>query len=102
VGLYENIRPRTGTSVIIETRDGIQIDTERDLTAPERHLLQKLLLWRSMAQSLDQFREKKERALLKGWNGSGPVPESPNLMKILSKLEEEVIVRLSGGNGVDP
>ena len=83
--------------MIIDTKDGGRIDTETDLTAPERHILQKLFLWKSMAESLEQFREKKDRALLKGWNASGPVYESPNLRKIISKLEDEVIVRLRGG-----
>lgn len=86
-----------GITVIIETKDGSQIDAEKDLTAPERHVLQKLFLWKSMAESLEQFREKKARALLKGWNGSGPVDESLNLKKIISKLEEDVLLRLSGG-----
>jgi hypothetical protein len=83
--------------VIIETKDGSRIDTDTDLTAPERHILQKLLLWRSMAESLEQFREKRDRALLKGWNESGPVCESSNLRRIISRLEDEVIIRLSSG-----
>jgi hypothetical protein len=87
--------------VIIETKDGSRIDTETDLTAPERHILQKLFLWRSLAESLEQFREKKDRALLKGWDGSGPVCESSNLRRIISKLEDEVIIRLSGGQTPD-
>ncbi len=89
--------PTDWTPVIIETKDGSRIDTERDLTAPERHILQKLLLWRSMAVSIEQFREKKDRALLKGWNESGPVHESLNLRKVISKLEDEVVTRLRGG-----
>jgi len=80
--------------VIITTRDGKTIDTESDLTAVERHILQKLFLWKSMADSLDQFREKKAQALLKGWNNSGPVSESRNLRTIIMDLEESVVARL--------
>lgn len=80
--------------MIITTRDGKTIDTEKDLTAVERHILQKLFLWKSMADSLDQFREKKAQALLKGWNNSGPISESQNLRTIILDLEESVVARL--------
>jgi hypothetical protein len=80
--------------VIINTRDGKSLDTEKDLSAPERHVLQKLFLWKSMATSLEQFREKKEVALLRGWNHSGPICESQNLNSIIMDLEEKVLVRL--------
>jgi hypothetical protein len=81
-------------TVILTTHYGTSIDTERDLTAPERHVLQKLFLWKSMAESLDQFRLKKEQALLKGWNNSGPIAESPNLRIIIQDLEGQVAKRL--------
>lgn len=80
--------------MIITTEEGKSFDTETDLTAPERHILQKLFLWESMASTLDQFREKKDQALFKGWNNSGPIQESPALMSIIRDLEGKVIVRL--------
>lgn len=70
------------------------MDTETDLTAPERHILQKLFLWESMASSLEQFKEKKELALNAGWNNSGPVSESTNLKLIIRYLEKKVKDRL--------
>jgi hypothetical protein len=82
--------------VIITTEDGKSFDTETDLTAPERHILQKLFLWESMASTLDQFREKKDLALFKGWNNSGPIQESPALKRIIKDLERKVSVRLKG------
>ncbi|MFH1479855.1 MAG: hypothetical protein ABIG67_01175 [Pseudomonadota bacterium] len=88
--------------MIINTIDGKSFDTERDLTAPERHILQKLFLWKSMASSLIQFREKKEEALLKGWNNSGPVHESPVLKSIVLDLEEKVHSRLKDSQGKGP
>jgi len=80
--------------MIFETRDGKSIDTEIDLTAPERHILQKLFLWKSMSTSLQEFRQKKEEALQKGWNNSGPVGESPALKSIITDLEDQVSLRL--------
>jgi hypothetical protein len=82
--------------MIIATEDGRSFDTETDLTAPERHILQKLFLWGSMASSLQQFREKKEEALRRGWNNSGPIQESMTLKVIIRDLENKVSRRLSG------
>ena len=81
--------------MIISTSDGQSFDTDRDLTAPERHILQKLFLWETMASSLQEFRVKKEEALLKGWNNSGPVPESNALKSIVRNLEDNVLTRLN-------
>ncbi len=64
------------------------------MTAPERHVLQKLFLWKSMASSIEVFREKKEQALVKGWNNSGPIRESPRLKEIIRDLEQKLIFRL--------
>lgn len=81
--------------MIITTKDGKSFDPQIDLTAPERHILQKLFLWKSMAVSLEQFREKKDEALYKGWNNSGPIHESLALKSIIQDLEEKVVDRLS-------
>ena len=81
--------------MIINTRDGQSFETNRDLTAPERHILQKLFAWESMATSLEQFREKKKEALYKGWNNSGPVIESIALKAIIRELERKVSIRIS-------
>lgn len=83
--------------MIISTKDGKSFDTESDLTAPERHILQKLFLWESMASSLQEFKEKKEKAILKGWNNSGPIAESTALKSIVKELEQKVVLRLSKG-----
>jgi hypothetical protein len=81
--------------VIITTEDGKTFDTETDLTAQERHILQKLFLWKTMASSLEVFRGKKEEALFKGWNNSGPIRETPALKDIINDLEQKVIARLN-------
>jgi hypothetical protein len=41
-----------------------------------------------------QFREKKEKALNDGWNGSGPVTASPALKTICKDMEKKVAARL--------
>jgi hypothetical protein len=84
--------------MIITTRNGKSFDTEKDLSAPERHILQKLFAWESMVISLEQFRDKKETALLKGWNNSGPIDESLALNTIINDLEKKVDARLSKKN----
>ena len=80
--------------MVITTRNGETIDTERDLTAPERHILQKLFLWESLASSLHEFRAKKEEALRKGWNQSGPVHESRFLSLVIEDIEKKITFRL--------
>ena len=82
--------------MIIQTKDGKTFDTETDLTSPERHVLQKLFLWEPMASSLQEFRGKKETALIKGWNNSGSISESIALKGIVSYLEEKIRTRLKG------
>jgi len=81
--------------MIINTADGKTIDTEADLTPEERHVLQKLFLWESLAESIEQFREEMKKALLKGWNCSGEISESPALKSIINHLEKKLISRLS-------
>ncbi len=81
--------------MIIETSNGTSYDTTRDLRPAERHVLQKLFLWESIAKNLQEFKQKKKEALLKGWNNSGPIEESPALRAIIRDLEKKVLHRLS-------
>jgi hypothetical protein len=80
--------------MIITTTGGRSFDTQKDLTASERHILQKLFAWKDMSISLEQFKEKKEEALQKGWNNSGPITESIALKLIVNDMEVKVIERL--------
>jgi hypothetical protein len=80
--------------MITTTKSGVAIDTAQDLSPPERHILQKLLLWKDLAASVEEFRGKKEQALLDGWNNSGPIQESRILSSIVRDLEEKVAQRL--------
>lgn len=80
--------------MIIEIDGDITIDTDIDLTAAERHIVQKLFGWKSMVTSVVQFQEKKESALRVGWNNSGPVRESQALALIAQQLEKELRHRL--------
>ncbi len=80
--------------MIYTTKQGQTFDLEKDFSSAERHVLQKLLLWRDLAASVEQFRSKKQEALQKGWGDSGPVPESGNLKSLTRDLEEQVALRL--------
>ena len=80
--------------MITTTKSGVAIDTAKDLSAPERHILQKLLLWKDLAVSVEEFRGKKEQALQDGWNNSGPIREGRALSIIVRDLEENVAQRL--------
>ncbi len=80
--------------MIVLTQNGSSYDTEKDLTAPERHILQKLLFWKDLATGLDQFRQKTREAFLKGWNDSGPITAGTALTSIISDLEEKIRIRL--------
>ena len=80
--------------MIIATENGKSFDTDKDLSAVERHILQKLFAWGSMSTSLAQFRGKKREALLKGWNNSGPIEESTALKIITRDIEKKVAHRL--------
>jgi hypothetical protein len=80
--------------MIITIDNNTEIDTEVDLAPAERHVLQKLFGWKSMVDSITGFQDKTAMALRDGWNNSGPVPPSPKLDLVISKLEEEVRNRL--------
>jgi hypothetical protein len=81
--------------MIIKINSGKTFDTDKDLTAPERHILQKLFAWEAMAGTLDQFKEKKIQAYTRGWNNSGPVKPGKALSAIVSDMEQKVRKRLS-------
>lgn len=83
--------------MIIETRNGRSVDTATDMTPEERHILQKLMAWVSMVESLNQFREIKKKALADGWNNSGPVYESRMLSLVIRDLELKIVQRLKQG-----
>lgn len=83
----------------ITTRDGREYDTDRDLSAEERHILQKLMNWRDLATSLEQYAAKREQALAAGWNGSGPVTPGPALAALLGLLEAQLRERLRAEGG---
>jgi hypothetical protein len=71
-------------------------DLVKDFSSPERHILQKLLLWQEMAASVEDFRRKKAEALKAGWNNSGPITEGRALKSVTQDLEKRVARRLRG------
>ncbi|MCF8091449.1 MAG: hypothetical protein K9K40_03190 [Desulfotignum sp.] len=79
--------------MIITTENGKTIDTA-DLGPEERHVLQKLFAWKTLVESLEQFRDKKKQALAAGWNNSGPIRETRALSQVIQHLENQVRNRL--------
>ena len=80
--------------MIYTTQKGEAFDLEKDFSSPERHILQKLLLWKDMVASVEEFLHKKQEALRKGWGDSGPVPESRKLQSLTRDLAEQVALRM--------
>jgi hypothetical protein len=80
--------------MIIHIDGNRSIDTDRDLSAAERHVLQKLFGWKTMVESVDQFRRKTEESLRAGWNNSGPIDASAALALVIQQLEKELELRL--------
>jgi hypothetical protein len=48
---------------------------------------------------VEEFRRKKEEAMQKGWNRSGPIRESDAMRVITGDLEEKVALRLHEEKG---
>jgi len=96
----EKIAPgwRTDNNMIIKIDNSPDIDTDRDCNSEERHILQKLVGWKTMVDSVAQFRQKKESALSVGWNNSGPVRETPTLKLVTKQMEKEILLRLRNAN----
>ncbi len=88
--------------MIIKLENSSDIDTDRDLSAEERHILQKLFGWKSLVDSVKQFREKKELAFRTGWNGSGPIRETKAMSLVVQQLEKELRLRLKAVQGKNP
>jgi hypothetical protein len=84
--------------MIYTTQRGESFDTDKDFSAAERHILQKLLLWKDLAASVEEFRSKKQEALRKGWGDSGPIQESRNMQSLTRDLEAQVARRLLAAN----
>lgn len=83
--------------MIITVDNGTTFDTDKDFTAEERHILQKLILWKTIVNTMEEFREKKKQALEAGWNNSGPVKESRNLAMVIRNFEKQLQHRLDAG-----
>ena len=80
--------------MIYTTQRGETFDLEKDFSSQERHVLQKLLIWKDMAASVDEFRLKQQEALRQGWGDSGPIQASRNLQSITRDFEAQVALRI--------
>jgi hypothetical protein len=86
--------------MIYTTQRGESFDLEKDFSSPERHVLQKLIIWKDMTASVDEFRLKKQAALRQGWGDSGPIQASRNLESITRDFEEQVALRIRAAKTV--
>lgn len=77
---------------------GETVDTV-SLSPEEKHIIQKLLAWHSLVDSMAHFRSKKDDALKVGWNNSGPIHESRALSLVIRHLEKKVRNRLKESTG---
>lgn len=84
--------------MLIHLDNNTTIDTDRDLSSEERHVLQKLLCYKAFVDSVDEFHQKKNKAYSVGWNNSGPIRESQALRKIVQQMEKELDSRIKNGN----
>ena len=91
VNRVKTIRKRK--QMIIRTDTGQPIDTA-NLSPEERHVIQKLLAWMTLVDSVDQFRQKTLQALETGWNNSGSIRETRALTRVIQHLENNVRKRL--------
>jgi len=80
--------------MIIQIDNDTVIDTDNDFSSGERHVLQKLLGWKTMVKSIAEFQQKKESALAVGWNNSGPIRESRAFTLAVQQLEKELRLQL--------
>ncbi len=86
--------------MIITCENNQEVDTAR-LSPEERHIIQKLLAWESLAPTMEMFREKISASLEAGWNDSGPVSKTRSLALVISHLEKKVRNRLrTAGSGL--
>jgi hypothetical protein len=88
--------------MLIHLDNNTAIDTDRDLSPEERHVLQKLLCYKTFVDSLTEFREKKEQAYSVGWNNSGPIRESQALRHVVHQMEKELDLRLKNDTAQKP
>jgi hypothetical protein len=82
--------------MIYTTQSGESFDLEKDFSSPERHILQKLFIWKDMAVSVEEFRLKKQEALQKGWGDSGPIQANRNLESLIRDFEAQIGLRVRG------
>lgn len=81
------------TQVIYLTLQGRAVDTDMELTSPQRHVLQKLLTWEHLGLEPQDFAARQAKALQQGWGSLGPVEESPALKTVAGDLAARLAIR---------
>ena len=84
--------------MIIPIDNNPDVNTD-DLCSEEKHIIQKLLCWKVIVNSMEHFKEKTALSLATGWNNSGPVTASKGLTQVIEQMERELLVRLKEEKG---
>ncbi|MFT5701614.1 MAG: hypothetical protein ACI8ZB_004509 [Desulforhopalus sp.] len=84
--------------MIIPIDNNPDVNTD-DLSSEEKHIIQKLLCWKVIVDSMEHFREKTALSLATGWNNSGPITASKGLTQVVKQMEKELLVRLKEEKG---
>jgi hypothetical protein len=79
--------------MIIPIDNNPDVNTD-DLRSEEKHIIQKLLCWKVIVDSMEHFREKTALSLATGWNNSGPITASKGLTQVIKQMERELCIRL--------
>lgn len=79
--------------MIYLTLSGRAVDTDLELTSPQRHVLQKLLAWEHLGLPADDFAARRAKALHQGWSGQGPVEPSPAFRTVADDLAARLAAR---------
>lgn len=87
--------------MIYLTLQGRSVDTDQELTSPQRHVLQKLLAWEHLGLSLSDFAARRAKALQQGWDGRGPVQASAAFQAVADDLAARLGARLGQAPGPD-
>ncbi len=84
--------------MIIDCDNSGPVDTAL-LSPEERHIIQKLLAWKSLSTTMAMFQAKTVAALEAGWNNSGPVARTRALSAVIAHFEKELRHRLNAAGG---
>lgn len=79
--------------MIYLTISGRAVDTDMELTSPQRHVLQKLLTWEHLGLKPEDYAVRRGQALQQGWGSLGPVEETAAFKAVADDLGIRLFMR---------